>query len=69
MRRANIHAAKTKLSQLIETAVNGEPVVLAKAGKPDPAGRVGFFEGRVEVPDDFDSMGAKEIHAMFEGVE
>jgi len=80
MQQVNIHAAKTNLSKLIEKAVNGEPFVIAKAGKPmvkvsayepppDPAGRVGFLKGRVEVPDDFDSMGAKEIHAMFEGVE
>ena len=31
---ANIHRAKTTLSQLIERALAGEDVVIAKAGKP-----------------------------------
>ncbi|THV43333.1 type II toxin-antitoxin system Phd/YefM family antitoxin [Glycomyces buryatensis] len=30
----NIHEAKTHLSRLIERAVNGEHVVIAKSGKP-----------------------------------
>jgi prevent-host-death family protein len=30
----NIHEAKTHLSRLIERAVNGEHVVISKAGKP-----------------------------------
>jgi prevent-host-death family protein len=30
----NIHEAKTHLSRLIERAARGEPVVIAKAGKP-----------------------------------
>ena len=31
---ANIHEAKTTLSKLIERALGGEEVVIAKAGKP-----------------------------------
>lgn len=34
MKQVNIYEAKTKLSQLIEKAVAGEEVVIAKAGKP-----------------------------------
>ena len=30
----NIHEAKTKLSKLIERAVRGEEVIIAKAGRP-----------------------------------
>ena len=30
----NIHQAKTMLSKLIERAVSGEEVIIAKAGKP-----------------------------------
>ena len=30
----NIYEAKTKLSQLVERAVAGEEVIIAKAGKP-----------------------------------
>ena len=77
MRQVNIHEAKTNLSKLIEKAVNGESFVIAKSGKPmvtvsayapphDPAKRLGFLKGRLEIPEDFDSMGSKEIQAMFE---
>jgi antitoxin (DNA-binding transcriptional repressor) of toxin-antitoxin stability system len=80
MRQVNIHEAKTNLSKLIERAVNGESFVIAKSGKPmvtvsayrpphDPAGRIGFLKGRLEVPEDFDSMGREEIQALFEGAE
>jgi hypothetical protein len=33
------------------------------------ARRTGFLEGQVSVPPDFDTMGQKEIIAMFEGSE
>ncbi|MDR0467107.1 MAG: type II toxin-antitoxin system prevent-host-death family antitoxin [Deltaproteobacteria bacterium] len=80
MQLVNIHAAKTNLSKLIEKAVNGEPFVIAKSGKPmvkvsaylptpDPAKRIGFLKGRVEVPADFNSMCKAEVQAIFEGVE
>ena len=80
MQQVNIHEAKTHLSRLIEKAINGEPFVIAKAGKPmvmvsaytpppDPAKRLGFLKGQMEVPEDFDSMGSEEIQAIFEGAE
>lgn len=34
MTQANIHEAKSKLSQLVDLAHSGEVVVIAKAGKP-----------------------------------
>jgi prevent-host-death family protein len=71
----NIHEAKTHLSRLIEQAVNGEPFIIAKAGKPlvtvtavtPPAApqRLGFLAGQLSVPDDFDRMNATEIEALF----
>ena len=78
MQQINIHEAKTQLSRLVEQAAKGEAFVIAKAGKPmvtvipyapppDPARRVGFMAGRVEVPLDFDNLGEEEIVAMFEG--
>ncbi|MDR1490787.1 MAG: type II toxin-antitoxin system prevent-host-death family antitoxin [Desulfovibrio sp.] len=80
MQQVNIHEAKTNLSRLIEKAVNGEPFIIAKSGKPmvtvsactpppDPAKRIGFFSGMIEVPEDFDAMGREEIQTMFEGSE
>lgn len=77
MRTVNMHDAKTNLSRLIEAAVNGEPFVIARAGKalvkvtaidaPDEAEqtRIGFLAGEIEVPDDFDTMGGGQIEEMF----
>jgi prevent-host-death family protein len=78
VQQINIHEAKTNLSRLIAKAVNGEPFIIAKSGKPmvtvtpyspplDPQKRVGFLKGSLEIPDDFDSIGKEEIEAMFEG--
>lgn len=75
MTTVNIHEAKTQLSRLVDRAAKGESFVIAKAGKPlvrvsaldAPAKprRLGFLEGEIEVPDDFDRMGAGEIAALF----
>ena len=79
MRTVNMHEAKTHLSRLVEEAARGEPFIIAKAGKPvakvtaldAPTGarkrRLGFLRGKIEVPDDFDQMGSKEIERLFEG--
>ena len=71
----NMHEAKTQLSKLVDQAVEGEPFVIAKAGKPlvrvtaldAPAApqRLGFLAGELTVPDDFDRMGEAEIAALF----
>lgn len=71
----NMHQAKTQLSKLVDGAVNGEPFIIAKAGKPlvkvialdAPATpqRLGFLVGEIEVPEDFDRMGEAEIEALF----
>ena len=75
----NIHEAKTHLSKLVERAAQGEAFVIAKAGKPlvkvAPLGapatprRLGFLAGEIEVPADFDRMGAAEIEALLGGGE
>ena len=77
MRSVNIHEAKTQLSKLVDQAVKGEPFVIAKAGKPlvrvvaldapAPPRRLGFLEGEIAVPEDFDRMGEAEIAALFGG--
>ncbi len=79
MQTVNIHEAKTHLSRLIEQAIKGEPFVIAKAGKPlvkvtaldAPDGgkprRLGFLAGEISIPEDFDSMGSKEIEGLFGG--
>jgi prevent-host-death family protein len=79
MKTVNIHQAKTHLSRLVEEAAEGEPFIIAKAGKPivkvtplsAPTGaqvrRLGFMAGQIAVPDDFDQMGNEEIERIFAG--
>ncbi|NDU88398.1 MAG: type II toxin-antitoxin system prevent-host-death family antitoxin [Ferrovum sp.] len=79
MQTYNIHDAKTQLSKLVERAARGESFLIAKAGKPmvkvialdtpesSQMKRFGFMAGQIKVPDDFNTMGAGEIQALFEG--
>jgi prevent-host-death family protein len=77
MKTVSIREAKTHLSRLIDAAAKGEPFVIMKAGKPvvkvmaidastdATRKRFGFMTGRIQVPDDFDRMGSKEIERLF----
>lgn len=77
MEQVNIHQAKTHLSHLLNRAIAGEDIVIAKAGKPmvrlvpvaEPVeDRVlGIDEGLFVVPDDFNDPLPDEILAAFEG--
>ena len=78
MEIVNMHEAKTHLSRLVEKAANGEPFIIAKAGKPmvkvaaieEPKQiqRLGFLaDVPMSIPDDFDTMGRAEIEEMFYG--
>jgi prevent-host-death family protein len=74
----NIHEAKTHLSRLLEEAVNGEDIVIAKAGKPKvrlvpveprPKRRLGFMPpGWGSLPDSFffDPLPEEELR-LWEG--
>lgn len=78
MRIVNMHEAKTHLSRLVQAAANGEPFIIARAGKPvvkvvavETPGfgvtrRTGFLAGKISVPQDFDRMASAEIEALFE---
>jgi prevent-host-death family protein len=71
---ANIHEAKSQLSKLVEQAMNGEEVIIAKAGKPmvrlvpiraEATPRSGGqWKGRVRIADDFDAL-PNDIAAAF----
>ncbi len=77
MRSVNIHEAKTQLSKLVDQAVDGDPFIIAKAGRPlvkvvpldtpKAARRLGFMEDTFQVPDDFDEMGKAEMESLFHG--
>lgn len=78
MEHYNVHDAKTQLSQLIAKAEAGEPIIIARAGKPvvrmiaiesppvSKRSRLGFLRGHIKVPEDFDRMGQEEIREHFE---
>lgn len=77
MRTINICEAKTHLSRLVDQAAKGEPSVIAKACRPlvkvvpleAPEGtqvrRLGFLQGQIPVPNDFDRMASTEIEGLF----
>lgn len=77
MQTVDIRIAKTRLSKLIEQAMQGDPFIIAKAGKPlvkvtrldtpsaGQAKRWGFMAGHISVPDDFDHMGSKTVEQLF----
>lgn len=78
---ANIHDAKTNLSKLIERALAGEEVIIAKAGKPvvrlqpvqveKPKGKRGILgsrRGQIKYAPDWDSPETNaEIERLFYG--
>ncbi|HEX2885820.1 type II toxin-antitoxin system Phd/YefM family antitoxin [Vineibacter terrae] len=77
MKTANMHEAKTKLSELVDAATKGEEVVICKAGKPvvrlvpvtkKPARRkLGLWKGKVWMAPDWDSPEVnEEIARLFE---
>ena len=61
----NMHESETHLSHLIELVLNGEEVIIAKAGKPvarilpildDASPRIpGLDKGKVSIVSDFDA--------------
>jgi prevent-host-death family protein len=77
MRIVNIHEAKTTLSQLLESALAGEEVIIGIAGTPlarlipyhvQKKPRVpGYWEGQVKMADDFNDPLPPEILAEFTG--
>ena len=80
MKTVNVHAAKTQLSRLIDEAVKGEEVIIAKAGRPvvrlvavqkeleEMAERrrrsYGSWTGKVWMSDDFNELGDELARAF-----
>lgn len=71
----NTHDAKSRLSELIRAAEDGDEVIVARNGKPvarivawspaAPSRQPGAWEGRIELPDDL--IGSDpDIVEMFE---
>ncbi len=74
MTQVNIHVAKTRLSELLKKVLNGEEVVIARAGKPiarlvpikQEEDWFGMDEGKIWIADDFDTL-PDDLMAAFYG--
>jgi prevent-host-death family protein len=74
-KQINLHAAKTSLSRLVDDAVAGQDIVIAKAGKPmvrlvpvaRESARRGFGadKGKIRVSDDFDAPMPPDVLRSF----
>lgn len=77
MKEVNTHEAKTHLSRLLRRVAAGEEIIIANRGVPvahlvpvrakDGGRKLGMFEGKFVVPDDFDAPLPEEILDAFEG--
>ena len=76
MSTVNMHDAKSQLSSLVEKALAGEEVIIARAGKPlvkltpiikDESPRIpGRLKGQIRIADDFDAVD-ESLASLFEG--
>lgn len=65
MKIVNVHEAKTHLSRLIEEALAGEEIVIARGNQPvvrlvlvesaRPERTLGWARGQIRISDDFDA--------------
>jgi len=65
MTTVNIHEAKTNLSHLIQKVLQGDRVIIAKAGHPvielkaykdrHMSRKAGFLKGKIWISEDFDA--------------
>jgi prevent-host-death family protein len=76
--QVNIYEAKTRLSELVDQASQGETIIIAKAGTPlaklvplhhGPKRKIkfGLMKGEIEIADDFDDPLPEDVLAAFEG--
>ncbi len=72
----NIHEAKTRFSELVRRAADGEEIVIGRAGTPvaklvpfrrdHGPRRAGLWKGQVRIADDFDELPADLLRAFEE---
>jgi prevent-host-death family protein len=73
--QVNIREAQTRFSWLVEQALRGEEVIIARSGKPllklvplaePPKARTpGLSQGKIRIAEDFDSPSAEDIIREF----
>ena len=73
--KVSVYEAKSKLSQMINRALEGEEVVITRNGKdtvkltpvPQKGNWIGMFEGQIKIHDNFDYPIDDETLAYFTG--
>ncbi len=72
----NIHEAKTHFSKLIQSVLDGDEIIIAKAGHPvvklspilqKKERKFGVLKGKIHIPADFYDPLPDDILAYFEG--
>lgn len=72
----NIHEAKTHFSKLIQSVLDGDEVIIAKAGhpvvkmmpiRPRKERKFGTMKGKISVSDDFNDPLPNDLLDLFEG--
>lgn len=76
MRLVNIHDAKTHFSRLVDAAMHGEEIIIAKAGIPaaklcpinrvKPKRKFGVLKGKIKIAPDFDAPLPNDLLNDFE---
>jgi len=77
MHIVNIHDAKTHFSKLIDSVMNGEEIIIAKAGKPaaklvpittvKSKRKPGALKGKIKMAKDFNAPLPDDLLDQFEG--
>jgi len=77
MHIVNIHQAKTNFSKLVDAAMQGEEIIIAKAGKPaaklvpitmnKPKRKPGVLKGKIKISKDFNAPLPDDLLNQFEG--
>jgi len=72
----NIHQAKTHFSKLIDAVIQGNEIIIAKAGKPaaklvpivskKPKRKFGVLKGKIRIAKNFDDSLPLDILSSFE---
>ena len=76
---SNIYEAKTHLSQLIDLAMKGEEIVIARHGTPmvrlvpceatHRSREPGILRGKIEIAEDFDALSADVLKGFYGEIE
>lgn len=78
MKVINIYEAKSQLSRLVEAALNGDEIVIARNGDPiirlvpykkKKKRKLGFLKGKVRMSKNFDDPLPEALLNLFDGSE